>query len=342
MITNDLDYIFDSIHTQIGELKNKSIFITGGTGFFGEWIVRSLLYFNEKLDLNIKIGLLTRSINRYILNHSNLYWDNPNIDLFQGDISNFKFPEKKYDYIIHGASTSSIEKFNGAESISRFLILSDGTKHLLDYAVNCNVEKFLLISSGSVYGKQNVKKIDESYNCSLSTTDVNSCYGEGKRIAELLCSMYAQRYNFELKIMRCFSFVGPYMPLDIHFAIGNFIKDAVYNKKITIKGDGNQIRSYMYMSDFIIWLWTIFFNGKSNTVYNVGSDEAISMKDLALKIVGMLNNVSLEILDQVGICDTVDRYVPSIERAKKDLNLGITLDLSLALEKTISFVKRNV
>jgi len=342
MITNDLDYIFDSIHTQIGELKNKSIFITGGTGFFGEWIVRSLLHFNEKLDLNIKIGLLTRNISKYILNHSNLYWDNTNIDLFQGDISDFTFPEKKYDYIIHGASTSSIEKFNGAESISRFLILSDGTKHLLDYAVNCNVEKFLLISSGSVYGKQNVKKIDESYNCSLSTTDVNSCYGEGKRIAELLCSMYAQRYNFELKIMRCFSFVGPYMPLDIHFAIGNFIKDAVYNKKITIKGDGNQIRSYMYMSDFIIWLWTIFFSGKSNVLYNVGSDESISMKDLALKIVGMLNNVSLEILDQVGICDTVDRYVPSIERAKKDLNLGITLDLSLALEKTISFVKRNV
>jgi len=176
----------------------------------------------------------------------------------------------------------------------------------------------------------------------LSTTDVNSCYGEGKRIAELLCSMYAQRYNFELKIMRCFSFVGPYMPLDIHFAIGNFIKDAIYNKKITIKGDGNQMRSYMYMSDFIIWLWTIFFSGKSNVLYNVGSDESISMKDLALKIVGMLNNVSLEILDQVGICDTVDRYVPSIERAKKDLNLGITLDLSLALEKTISFVKRNV
>src|SRR5260370_33188789 len=95
------------------------------------------------------------------------------------------------------------------------------------------------------------------------TMDANSAYGEGKRMAELLCAIYRKSYGIETKIARGFAFVGPYMQLDTHFAIGNFVSDSLAGQCIEVRGDGTPLRSYLYASDLMVWLWTILTRGKA-------------------------------------------------------------------------------
>jgi dTDP-glucose 4,6-dehydratase len=132
--------------------------------------------------------------------------------------------------------------------------------------------------------------------------------------------------------------VGPYLSLDTHFAIGNFIRNVLCDEDIHIKGDGTPVRSYLYASDLMIWLWTILFNGKDNYPYNVGSDEAISIGDLAAEVNKNSTNKERKI---VIACPKSDRpplrYAPSVERAKKDLNLNIFVPLNAAIRKTLTW-----
>ncbi len=339
IIIDDLEFISRKLFFHNEQLKNKKIFISGGTGFFGKWLVKRLLYVDSIFQLNIVIGLLTRNI-KNVYKRDKIFLDK-RINLYEGDIRSFDFPKERYDYIIHAASTSSVDKFNGESSINRFLILSEGTKRILEFAKKSKIEKFLLISSGGVYGKDFdfTQSISEDANISPSTLDVDSCYGEGKRVAELLCTMYASKYNFDLKIARCFSFVGPYMDFDIHFAIGNFIKNACERKDIVIHGDGSQIRTYMYVSDMIVWVLKILFIGKNNTAYNVGSDVEVSIKHLALKIVDILSlDIKVDVLQKYKNIDTTSRYVPSVELAKSTLNLELYTSLDEAILKTAKFL----
>ena len=139
--------------------------------------------------------------------------------------------------------------------------------------------------------------MSEEYRGAPYTTDDNfdhSVLGESKRISELLTTIYSKKYSFESKIARCFSFVGPYIPLNIHYAIGNFMRDALKGGPININSDGTSLRSYLYTSDLIVWLWTILFKGKNNEIYNVGSEEAISILKLA-KMISNLSNNNIEI-----------------------------------------------
>ena len=138
-------------------------------------------------------------------------------------------------------------------------------------------------SSGVIYGQQppDLKQIPEDYAGAPSTMDLESPYAQAKRISEWMCAMYAAQYGFDALIARLFSFVGPYLPLDSNFAIGNFIRVAMQGGPIRTTGDGTLYRSYLYAADLAIWLWTISIKGQSCRPYNVGSEEEISLGELA-------------------------------------------------------------
>ncbi len=162
----------------------------------------------------------------------------------------------------------------------------DGTRHILNFAKKCKCKKFLYLSSGAVYGYQppNMKKITEDSVMAPKTNNKdfdNSALGQSKRMAELLVTIYSQKNYFKTNIARCFSFVGPLIPLDIHYAIGNFLKNAILQQSTYIKSDGQAVRSYMYMTDLTTWIWKILFKGKNSESYNVGSEEEIKIKDIA-------------------------------------------------------------
>jgi dTDP-glucose 4,6-dehydratase len=203
------------------------------------------------------------------------------------------------------------------------------------------VKAFLHTSSGAVYGKQpsHISHIHEEFSGTPDLFHFGASYAEGKRVAEMLSYFYYSQFAVPSKIARCFAFVGPHLPLDAHFAAGNFINNLLQEKNIEIKGDGTQFRSYLYASDLAIWLWTILFKGTCCTPYNVGSDEDLTIKELAGHIASFSNKVSVFVHQKEKLNNT-ERYVPAIERAKNELHLEVKINLKQALAKTIEFYKQ--
>jgi dTDP-glucose 4,6-dehydratase len=324
----------------------ESLFITGGTGFFG----RSLLRFIEKLfiESNLKppsTTVMTRSssafLNRYP-EFSDLEW----LSFYDGNImsGSDSFPnDRVFSHVIHAAA----ESIPSAEQtqLDRYNENTIGTRNVLDFAVKNGIKRLLFTSSGGVYGPQpeGIKSFPESYLGIPDPLKIESAYGISKREAEHLCVLYSDKYEIETVIARCFAFVGPDLALDAHFAIGNFIDDVLHERDIRVKGDGSALRTYMYQEDLAVWLLRLLLEGKSQQAYNVGSDEVVSISELALKVANTLcstNEVRIEGLLNVDNNDR-NRYIPSINKAKNELGLKIYTTLEDSIRLTAGLLKEN-
>lgn len=328
LLTEDLRHFL--VHTQElwEEVRDQRIFVTGGTGFFGCWLLETFAFANSQLALNAKLVALTRSPEAFRKKASHLA-KHPAIELCEGDVRDFKFPDEEYSHVIHAGTTSG----SVVEPVEMLETVVEGTRHVLDFAKAHGTRKLLLTSSGAVYGKQppELSNVPEIYEGVMQESDPNFAYGGGKRQAEQLCM---DATELECKIARCFAFVGPHLPLDAHFAIGNFIRDALAGKPIQIKGDGRPLRSYLYMADLAIWLWTILFKGQSNHPYNVGSGEAVSIGDLAKRVAAVVSpGLPVEISGTPGE-GLPPRYVPDVKRAETELALRPFILLNEAISRT--------
>jgi nucleoside-diphosphate-sugar epimerase len=339
-LKEDLDHILAHSKGLWEELRGKRIFITGGTGFFGCWFLESFSWANEKLKLNSSMLVLTRDP-KALLKKAPHLTKNPSISFHTGDVRSFCFPKGKFEYIIHAAA--SLSSFpDGRDSLEVFDVIVKGTSRVLEFAGKCKAKKFLLISSGGVYGRQpkQIVHFHEKYHGAPDPVDWRSAYSEGKRAAELLTVLKARECGFEAKISRCFAFVGPYQRLDGQWAIGNFIHDGLKGGPIIVKGDGTAIRSYLYAADLMIFLWTIFFRGESCLPYNVGSEDEISIRSLA-EMISLILDIKKDIVisKKPDIKADIDRYVPSIELARTKLNLKQQIKLRDAIKKTFEYIK---
>ena len=306
-----------------------SILITGGTGFFGRAILRMWKEKSKRID---DVFVLTRSPESF-LNEYPEFDGLPWLKFHCGDICiRSTLPNHiEFSGVIHAAADATL----GPQLTSRdcYKQIVDGTQNILDLAVNCNSKKLLYISSGAVYGVQpeSLEKTPENWE----TVDSVTTYGAAKIAAENLCGQYRTLYGLHTVIARCFSFVGQDMTFGAHFAIGNFIRDALNRDCILVNSDGSSIRSYLEQDDLVHWLLTIFENGQSGQVYNVGSDQAISIKDLAYLVRDILSpNKDVHILGGNGRT----RYIPDINKARNELALDVTLDVEKAIKKVARVV----
>jgi dTDP-glucose 4,6-dehydratase len=216
-----------------------------------------------------------------------------------------------------------------------------GTKRTLEFAVTAGAKRFLFVSSGAVYGKQppEMTHIPETYLGSPDPMDPNSAYGEGKRVGELLCAIAHKEHGLKTTIARCFAFVGPHLPLDAHFAIGNFIRDAIRGEPIKVK-DGTPYRSYLYAADLAIWLWTILFEGETCHHYNVGSEQEITISKLAETVASTIGGTTASAASSTPRITTFPScYVPYVEKAGSELGLRAQISLEDGVRKTATWYR---
>jgi nucleoside-diphosphate-sugar epimerase len=328
-----------SLH-QLEKLKNKAIYIAGGTGFVGSWVATLLTYLNTHHNFNTKIFLLARNPDKLNQTAPHLT-GNKNISLIANDVRNiFELPAD-VSYVIHAACNpdSRTHALNPLETAS---IIVDGTRNLLNTTRSCShLENFLFLSSAGIYGNQphDLQNLPEDFLASSPRCNsIAANYAEAKRFAETLCAIYRSQYRLPMVTARPFSFIGPFQALDKPWAINNFIQDVLAERPIKILGDGKTIRSYLYGSDVAYWLLTMLTHRQEGEVYNLGSDHAISLVDLASwvpEIAGVKTKVLIS--DQRMSHLQKSRLIPDLHAVKKDLNLSVMVALQVAIEKTLTW-----
>lgn len=312
------------------QLAGRRIFMTGGTGFVGKWLIVTLMDADRRLGLGCRITILTRNASAFRLEYPQLA---DQVTLLQGDVRNFEFPAEAFDIVIHAAT--DVVAQSTAQAI--FDTCVEGTRRVLSLAESCGATDLLMVSSGAVYGRPppEITHISEGYLGAPDTTLPSSAYAEGKRAAEWLACAAAHDSGLKVKIARCFAFVGPYLPLDRHFAIGNFLGSCLNAQPIMIEGDGTPVRSYLYAADMAAWLWAVLLKGRSGQAYNVGAEEAITIADLAHRVAATLNiDVPVLIRHAPAQGHRSSHYVPDTRKSREELGLPLPLPLQEAIVRT--------
>jgi nucleoside-diphosphate-sugar epimerase len=303
-------------HLDLRSLDGQRLFITGGTGFFGLWLLSALRVLNGQA-ISVDVCVLSRDPAGFLSYHPQ-FRDQSWLSFISGNVRDFQIPDGQFDFLLHAATETS--KSAHANPTQMFDDIVLGTSHVLDLAERSGVRRMLLISSGAVYGPQptGLTHLPDEFQMACNPLLPASSYGEGKRVMELMGAMLQHSTGIESITARCFAFCGPGLPLNGHFAIGNFVRDALFGDQITVEGDGSPMRSYLYGADLAVWLLHLLLNGKAGESYNVGSDEALSIKDLALRVRDVLApEKSVKVLQEGGTEPQLrQRYVPSISRAR--------------------------
>ncbi|OPY81371.1 MAG: dTDP-glucose 4,6-dehydratase [Syntrophorhabdus sp. PtaU1.Bin153] len=319
-------------------LRGKRLFLTGGTGFIGKWLLESLLWADHELSLGIDISVLTRDEARFRKDFPHIT-SHPNLRMITGDVRSFAGFEEPPDFIIHGAADASAA-LNRSDPLLMIDTIVRGTRNVLEASKAHHVPRVLFLSSGAVYGPQppHITHLSEQYCGGPDVFHPESAYGEAKRMGEMFCSLYYRLWGIETVVARCFAFVGPYLNLDIHFAVGNFIRDGLERRTITVKGDGTPKRSYLYAADLAIWLWVLLVDGEAGTAYNVGSEEVVTIAELAYIVSDCFKGGrKVLILGTPDPTKSAEQYVPLTSKARQHLNLVQHIGTREAIQKTIEW-----
>lgn len=314
----------------------KRLFVTGGSGFIGKWLLSALLDARRRLELDCNVVVLTRSARQFVEAAPHIATAD-GVTLCEGDVRNFGFPEGAFDIVVHGA-TDIAAKTTPTETFSACV---DGTRRVLDLARRAGVQDLLLTSSGAVYGTHPAvpRGLSEDYPGAPDPCSPASAYGEGKRASEWLACAAAADGGPRVKIARIYAQVGPYLPLDKHFAIGNFIADVIAQRDIIIRGDGTPFRSYLYAADTTVWLWKMLVRGPSGRAWNVGGDEGVSIAALARRVALMLGSGhDIRVLTPVDPSKAVECYVPDTSRARSELGVMQTITLDESIRRTANWI----
>ncbi len=334
--SEDLEEVVSRIGDRWEGLRGTRLLLTGCTGFFGAWLLETLLAAVDKRGLDTRAVLLSRDPHGFALRMPHVA-GHAAIQVCRGDVRDFESPAGTFTHLIHAATTPSAALTTGQPRLMLDTILR-GTQHALEVAAAQGVRDALFISSGAIYGSQprDLAALSEDHRFAPDPSDPGASYGQGKRHAEHLCAITAQESGMRIRVARCFAFLGPGQALDGHLAAPSFLKDALGGGPIRVQSDGRAVRSWLYGKDLSWWLWTILLEGRPGRAYNVGSDDARSIGDLA-NLVSRATGTAVNIVETPPGTQPPHRYVPDISRAKGELGLGVSVPLEAAIQRTLDW-----
>ena len=342
----DLAHVLANTRDVWAKARGQRILVTGATGFFGAWLLETFAHANRALELGAELVALKLPHEDLVRRAPHLA-TLPGVTFVNGDILTLRAdslaaqlpegPPLKITHGIHAAIHVDAATFE-ADPLATLDSALMGTRQTLEVLREAGARRVLLASSGAVYGPQppELETIPEDFPGGPDPAAPGSAYAEGKRASETLCACYQRTHGIEAVIARCFAFVGPHLPLDRQFAIGNFMRDALRGGPIRVLGDGTPLRSYLHAADLATWLWTILFQGNAGRAYNVGSDEAVPIAEVARQVAAACDRPPLvEIHGQPVPGAAPNRYVPSIRRARDELGLTPRIGLADSIARTL-------
>ncbi|WP_322103813.1 NAD(P)-dependent oxidoreductase [Paraburkholderia sp. J41] len=344
LFREDLEHVRRELAPLWPELRGAHLFLTGGTGFFGIWLLETLLWANEAQRLGLKITVLSRTPERFLTERAPHLRDHAALRFVAGTSADFAMPAEPCSHILHAASESNADqRADWAERQLNSAI--DGTRRLIEMAVRHQSQSLLLTSSGSVYLPSDASDASDAMRYAEGPASLadyvseRSVYGQTKRTMEVMTAVAARKHGFNALIARCFAFVGPYLPLEHNYAIGNLVRDALEGHQLVVTGDGTPLRSYLYAADLVVWLLTILVRGRTGVPYNVGGKEAVSIGELAHRVAAVAGAPA----DCVTIRGTPvpgaipAAYLPSLSRIESDLGVRAAIALDDAIGRTLAW-----
>ena len=303
--------------------------VTGGAGFLGSHLIDNLMESGQEvISLDNYFTGNKENLKRWI-NH-------PNFEIIRHDVT--EPIQLEVDRIWHLACPASPihYQYNPIKTAKTSFL---GTYNMLGLARRVGA-KFLLASTSEIYGNPKINPQNENYHGYVNPIGIRSCYDEGKRISETLCSDYKRMHNLDIRIARIFNTYGPRMNNYDGRVVSNFIFQALHNKSLTIYGEGSQTRSFCYVDDLIDGLLKLM-ESDVNTPVNIGNPKDFTILELAQKIKNKINPELELIFKELPKDDPIQRK-PDIQKAKKELGWNPHIDLSEGLDKTIKWFRQNL
>jgi dTDP-glucose 4,6-dehydratase len=334
----DLDHVLEHAGRAWPALRGAHVAITGASGFVGSWMLESLLHADRVLGLGVTATAVVRDASAFAGRHPHLA---AAVSVAEGDVRAVAVP-RSATHLVHCASAAS-PAMNAGRPDEVVDLITAGTDHVLAAAEAAVARgddvRVLHLSSGSVYGPQPaaLERIPETFAGRADPAIPAQRFGAAKLAAERRGAVAASR-GVHVTVARGFAMVGPRLPLDGDFAIGNFIGDALAGGPIEVRGDGTPVRSWLHAADVAAWCWTILACGAAGAAYNVGSDEAVAIGDAAARVAARaVPPVSVTRHGHAAPGAPAPRYVPDVARARDELGLAVRIPLDDAITRTMAW-----
>jgi len=329
------------IHSTLGvrtQALNGDVLVTGANGFFGRWVVEALVWMRQKCAVPISVHVLLRDAPRFLAEAPSSVTNG--VHVISGEMEASIATRAKFKHIIHLASP--LIRPNDVSAFHAHMhIAARGMDQILELARDAGDCTVLFTSSGAIYGDYlGVTPARRPYEENFtgepaSFLNEKLIYGQTKRYLELLLLTSGARHGFSTRIARCFSFIGPYLPLDSNYAIGNFMRNALDGKSIVIEGDGKVRRSYMYAADMVIALLAILLDGRNGAAYNVGASRAYSLLEVAHLVAAQVPGCAVEVLNRALSTGAGAEYVPDLFLFERDFGGLPAQPIEQAIRKTL-------
>ena len=338
LVRQDAEAVVAKGFDLLKQLANSHVFISGGTGFLGTWLLELLAVLNTKQQFNTQVTVFSRFPQKFVERFPHL-GQRKEFHFLEGDIRYLTELPRETDYVIHAAALTDRRLFASNPTMVGEVNAFGAIRILRAANLLEHLKKIVLVSSGLVYGPQSlhVERIDENYTSGIACDHANAIYAESKRFAEAMATSFVSESKLPLVTVRPFAFVGPYQSLELPWAVTDFIRDSLTGCPLKIMGDGSTVRSLMYASDYAFWVLAALAQGKPRAAYNIGSPHPIDLLSLA-KMIRQHFTPSPDILTKVGQSGhEATRLVPNVDAARRELGVELTVPLSEALQKTIAW-----